>query len=274
MSKHALLIFTKAPAPGVTKTRLTEDKGGIFTPEEAADLYQAMLLDVATIAGEAIKELNQNGNDEYHLVISSPTAEDQKQLATLFAKEGINPDLYIIDQGKNFDEHFDNAFEQLFNLGYYSVVAIGGDLPTMPVSHITQAFQWLEHFRSTSGKGGFVQAPCQECGVSLVGYTAETPMDSQGVYYNLDGVPALDAYIMKATDRNIPVASLMPVADVDNAQDLAHTISLLRAMAYSNKFQAGVFLSSRTLDWIDEIGLVVSTPPNPNHDPREEIDQP
>lgn len=274
MSKHAVLIFTKAPAPGVTKTRLTEEKGGIFTPQEAADLYQAMLLDVATIAGQAIKELNQESNDEYHLVISSPTAGDQQKLAELFSQEGINPDLYIIDQGKNFDEHFDNAFTQLFNLGYYSVVAIGGDLPTMPVSHITEAFRRLQHFRHTSGKGGFVQAPCQECGVSLVGYTADTNMDSQGVYYNLDGVPALDAYIAKATDREVPVASLMPVADIDNAQDLAHSISLLRAMAYSNKFQPGILLSSRTLNWIDEIDLIVSTPPNPNHDPREEIDQP
>jgi len=39
--KHAFLLFTKAPAPGVTKTRLTEARGGILTPEEAADFYRA-----------------------------------------------------------------------------------------------------------------------------------------------------------------------------------------------------------------------------------------
>lgn len=273
MLKHALLIFTKAPKPGVTKTRLTEEKGGIFTPEEAADLYQAMLLDVATIAGQAIRTLKQAGDDEYHLVISSPSPADQEALTNLFAREGIKPDLFITDRGKNFDEHFDNAFQQLFALGYYAVVAVGGDLPTMPVSHLTQAFQWLEHFRIASNQGGFVQAPCQECGVSLVGYTVDTPMDSQGVYYNLDGIPALDAYIAKAEARNIPVAALMPVADVDNTQDLAHSISLLRSLAYAAKFQKDMFLATRTLNWIDQSGILVCTPPNANHDPREQVDR-
>lgn len=273
MLKHALLIFTKAPQPGVTKTRLTEEKGGIFTPEEAADLYKAMLLDVTAIAGEALRILRKENGQAYHLVISSPSAADRDALAELMAGEGFQPDLFLVDRGKNFDEHFDDAFRQLFHLGYTSVVAIGGDLPTMPVSHLVQAFRWLEHFRTTSPQGGLVQAPCQECGVSLVGYTAATPMDSQGVYYNLDGVPALDAYITKATERNIPVAALMPVADVDNVQDLAHTISLLRALAYAAQFQKEAFLATRTLHWIDQSGIVVCTPPNTNHDPREQVDR-
>jgi glycosyltransferase A (GT-A) superfamily protein (DUF2064 family) len=278
-SKHALMIFTKAPTPGVTKTRLTEEKGGILTPEEAAELYQAMLLDVAHIATEALAELNTqnktnncNQFQEYHLVISSPSQSDREQLEVLMQEAGINPSLYIIDQGKTFDDHFDDAFRQLFDLGYYSVVAIGGDLPTMPVSHLVQAFQWLAHFAGTSQQGGFVQAPCQECGVSLVGYTADTPMESQGVYYNLNGVPALDAYIHKAALKEIPVACLTPVADIDDVRDLAHSISLLRAMAYAQPFQRDLYLAHRTLAWIDRTGIIVNTPPNLNHDPRYEID--
>lgn len=279
VSKHALLIFSKAPTPGVTKTRLTEARGGIFTPEEAADLYQAMVLDVAHIASKAVQKLNSqnpvngHGQDrEYHLVFSSPSQRDREQLEKLLQETGIEPSLFIIDRGKTFDDHFDDAFKQLFDQGYSSVVAIGGDLPTMPLNHLVEAFRWLDHFRDTSGRGGFVQAPCQECGVSLVGYTAETPMDSQGVYYNMDGVPALDAYINKAAGREIPVACLAPVADVDDINDLAHCISLLRAMAYAKPYQQDIFLAQRTLDWIDKSGIIVSTPPNPNHDPRSAID--
>jgi glycosyltransferase A (GT-A) superfamily protein (DUF2064 family) len=279
VSKHALMIFTKAPNPGVTKTRLTEARGGIFTPEEAADLYRAMVLDVAHIASEAIRSLNTQNpvnchgqGREYHLVFSSPSTSDREQLEGLLKESGIEASLFIIDQGKTFDDHFDNAFKQLFDQGYDSVVSIGGDLPTMPVSHLIQAFQWLDHFKDTSDRGGFVQAPCQECGVSLVGYTANTPMDSQGVYYNMDGVPALDAYINKAAAKEIPVACLAPVADVDDINDLAHCISLLRAMAYAKPFQQDIFLAERTLDWIDQSGIIVSTPPNPNHDPRSTID--
>jgi glycosyltransferase A (GT-A) superfamily protein (DUF2064 family) len=280
--KNAFLLFTKAPNPRVTKTRLTSARGGIFTPEEAADFYRATLLDVTELGFLALAELNRaaqasaNGDtpDRYDFVVSCSPAADQPVLEALFAENGPwpAPILFITDQGKTFDEHFDDAFRQLFARGYHSVVSIGGDLPTMPVSHIVQAFQWLEYYDSCSSQGGFVQAPCQECGVSLVGYTADTPMDSTGVFYNPEGVPALDAYIAKAGERGVPVANLMPVADVDDTRDLAHTISLLKATAYSVNCQPGVFLAHRTLDWIRRTGVVISTPPNAGHDPREAID--
>jgi glycosyltransferase A (GT-A) superfamily protein (DUF2064 family) len=285
--KHAFLLFTKAPTPGVTKTRLTEARGGILTPEEAADFYRAALLDVVEIGFQALAELNNGASaeadgtaapggepDRYDFWVSCTSKNDQEKLEELFEQAGPwpRPIAFISDRGKTFDEHFDDAFQQLFRGGYHAVVSIGGDLPTMPVSHIVQAFQWLDYFDSFSERGGFVQAPCQECGVSLVGYTAETPMDSKGVFYNLDGVPALDAYITKAAERGVPVASLTPVADVDDMGDMAHMASLLKAIAYSSQCQPGLFVARRTLDWFKQTGIVISTPPNAQHDPREQID--
>jgi len=278
--KHAFLLFTKAPIPGTTKTRLTKARGGIFTDQEAADFYQAMLLDVADIGFRALAELN-NGNvsdgkepERYDFFVSYSPEGDRAIMEQLFQDNGSwpAPIQFIQDRGLSFDEHFDDAFKQLFQQGYHSVVSIGGDLPTMPVNHIVQAFQWLSYFDSFSERGGFVQAPCQECGVSLVGYTARTPMDSTGVFYNLQGVPALDGYIQKASERGVPVASLTPVSDIDDTRDLAHTISLLQAIAYSSQFQPEQHLAYRTLSWIRRMGVVVSTPPNAEHDPREELD--
>ncbi len=280
--KHAILLFTKAPSPGVTKTRLTEARGGILTPVESAEFYQATLLDVTEMCFQALAELNQQAEaeandperDRYDLVVSCSPEADVQRLQALFDSHGPWPAeiTYIVDRGKNFDEHFDDAFQQLFDRGYHAVVSVGGDLPTMPVNHLVQAFQWLDYFDSFSDRGGFVQAPCQECGVSLVGYTAGTPMDSVGVFYNLHGVPALDAYVLKAEEKGVPFASLSPVADVDTVGDLAHSISLLKALAYSVQFQPGTHLARRTLDWINKTGIVISTPPNPEHDPRENID--
>ena len=40
--KHALLLFSKVPEPGKTKTRLTTEHNGLLTPEEAAELYRAL----------------------------------------------------------------------------------------------------------------------------------------------------------------------------------------------------------------------------------------
>jgi len=279
---HALMIFTKAPIPGRTKTRLTTARGGIFTPEEASAFYLASLLDVVEIAFAALEELNRaavaKGNGEpqetYDLVLSCSPASEQAILKE-FLRE-VDPELlrmsFISDFGTNFDEHFDDAFEQLFGLGYHSVVAVGGDLPNLPPSHIVQAFCWLERLEAGSASGAFVQAPCQECGVSLVGYTASTPIDSQGVYYNLDGVPALDAYIMRAARLGIPLATLPPVADVDDVVDLAHAASLIRSADYSKQFQPDLFVPRHTLAWLNQNSIVVATPPNQEHDPREAID--
>lgn len=281
LKKHAFLLFTKAPQPGKTKTRLTEERGGILTPEEAADFYQAMLLDVADIGFKALTELNgrpapdsETVKQQYDFVISCSSESDQENLKALFegAEPWPAPIIFITDRGRNFDEHFDDAFQQLFRQGYHSIISVGGDLPTMPVSHIVRAFDWLEYFDSFREKGGFVQAPCQACGVSLIGYTKDTPMDSQGVFYNLEGVPALDAYTAKAQERGVPVALLDTIADVDDVPDMAHTISLLKAISCSSYHQPELFVARRTLDWVYRTGIAVSTPPNSLHDPREQID--
>jgi hypothetical protein len=70
---------------------------------------------------------------------------------------------YIQDKGANFDEHFDDAFSQIFALGYESVLSVGGDIPTMPRNHVVQGFQWLHYFADNYEGDGVVLAPCQEC---------------------------------------------------------------------------------------------------------------
>ena len=44
--KNVVLLFSKVPAVGLVKTRLTTLKDGIFTPETASALYHCMLFDV------------------------------------------------------------------------------------------------------------------------------------------------------------------------------------------------------------------------------------
>ncbi|MDR1714094.1 MAG: DUF2064 domain-containing protein [Coriobacteriales bacterium] len=285
--KHALLLFCKPPIPGLVKTRLTVEKGGLFTPEDAAEFFRRSLYDVAEMGFEALWELDaaareaREANPEapehvYDFFISTTPAENLPVMRETFESIGEWPREihYIVDEGANFDEHFDNAFEQIFALGYNDVVSVGGDQPTMPRSHITQAFQWLDYLDNTYDNGGVVQCPCQECGVSLVGWTSKTPMDHKTVYYNLTGRPALDAYVEKCSDAGVQLVSLDPVADVDNVTDLAHTTSVLRALAYSKQAQPDIFVAHRTLAWLNWKGIRVGTPPNEDRDSRDGIDVP
>lgn len=284
-SKQALLVFSKPPVAGMVKTRLTRKTGGIFTDEQAADFFRMCLYDVCEASMHALIEL-QRENDAlvqrdptatkitYDFFISTTPQNNLELMKETFDAIGPWPMEihYITDSGATFDDHFDDAFQQIFNMGYDHIVSVGGDIPTMPKSHVTQAFQWLDYFHA-QGTPGFVCAPCQECGTSLVGFSRDTDMNHQGVYYNMDGVAALDAYMSKVREKDIPVAYFSPVADIDEAVDLAHAISCMKAIEQAAQFQGELFVPRRVLNWVDAMGIQVSTPPNDEHDPRQYIDQ-
>lgn len=276
--KKALIFFTKVPTPGLTKTRLTKEHGGIFTPEEAAELYRAVMLDTAEVGFRALEQLqtmaaSTQQDVEYDFVISSTPEHDHPRLKEIFDElDHRQVELkFIADCGQNFNEHFNDAFQQLWKLGYDSAVAVGGDQPQMTTANIMQAFKWLDRFQESHQKG-LVHCPCQACGVSLVGLTKDTPIDFKGVFYNTDGISALDAIINICNKKEIPVAALETVADIDNVEDLAHALSLAHSQSYTAKFQPEVVVPQRFIDWANETGLTVTTPPNSDHDPRELID--
>ncbi len=281
--KEALLIFTKPPLPGVVKTRMTAEYGGFFTEEEAASFYRCCFYDVCEMGMRSLVELTERNERmraedpsldkiTYDFFCSTTPPECIDQVRELFDKIKIWPMEVnlLVDRGSSFDEHFNDACQQLFDMGYESFVAIGGDVPTMPKGHIKQAFQWLDYFQEI-GKPGFVYAPCQECGTSLVGYSYNTPIDHTGVYYNMDGRPALDGYLGKIQESGIPSAYFDPVADIDEVTDLGHAISCMKSIREAAKYQ-DLFVPRRTLGWCEIMGIQVSTPPNENHDPRDYLD--
>ena len=281
--KVALLIFTKPPLPGVVKTRMTTEYGGFLTMEQAAGFYRCCFYDVCAMGMQAIVELRERNERmraedpsvdkvTYDFFCSTTPPECIDQVKELFEKLGPWPvEVNLLaDKGSSFDEHFNDACQQLFDRGYESFVAIGGDVPTMPKSHIKQAFQWLDYFQEI-GKPGFVYAPCQECGTSLVGYSYNTPIDHTGVYYNMDGRPALVGYLEKIQEADIPSAYFDPVADVDEVTDLGHAVSCMKSIREAAKYQ-DLFVPKRTLAWVEIMGIEVSTPPNDNHDPRDYLD--
>ena len=270
----------------MVKTRLTEGRGGVLTNEEAAELYRCCLLDVTDLSMLALNDLENENNVErtrdsdaptriYDFVISTTPEESVDLMRSLFEGEGgwDRPIRYFCDKGASFDEHFNDAFAQLFEDGYDNVVAIGGDHPTISREHISDAFKWLDYFSKLNDSGfGFVQAPCQESGVSLIGKTRSTPVFADNVFYNMQGRPAIDGYVEILKQLEIPNAFLHSISDIDNDADLAHAISCINAIAEASLYQTGLFVPLRVLEWMDRMGLKASSPPNENHDPRDDID--
>ena len=283
--KYAILIFSKPPIPGLVKTRLTRERGGIFTQEQAAQFFKRSLWDVTELAMWCMDDLEALNRQEmesnpgspkrsYDLFISTTPASNVELMKQTIEEIGQWPReiIYMADKGATFDDHFDMAFQEIFDQGYEAIVSIGADIPTLPRSHVTQAFQWLIYFNEVLGTPGFVQAPCQQSGVSLVAQTKGTPITAQGVYYNRTGLPALDAYTDKLNEVDIPNMFLDPVSDVDNDNDLAHAISCLNAVAVASLYNPSLYVARRVLEWVDKKGLVVVAPPNDEHDPRQYLD--
>ena len=285
VQKEALLLFSKPPIPGKVKTRLTTKFGGFMSDNQAADFFKMCLYDVAETCIHALFEL-QWANDaavaenpeatkiQYDFFVGCPEANLQLMKDT-FDEIGPWPMEihYITASGATFADHFDDAFGQIFGMGYDCIVSVGGDIPTLPKDHLTQSFTWLEYFRNC-GTPGVVMAPCQECGTSLVGFHYDTPINHQGVYYNMEGKPALDAYIEKIDATHLPCAYFAPIAAIDEVTDLAPAISCLKAVTRAAEFQPTIRVAQRVLNWVDYMGITVSTPPNEEHDPRQYLDNP
>jgi len=157
-----------------------------------------MMLDVVDISLQAVDMCNKSSNtarEHYNFVICCSPENEKGTLQAIFEEElpataAIN---YIVDQGASFDEHLNDAYHQLFQQGYDSVVCIGGDMPTILPEFLQRAFQWLHYLGAESAQGAIVIAPCQAAGVSLIGLTSNAPMDFSGVFYNLQGTSALEA---------------------------------------------------------------------------------
>ena len=192
--KNALLLFSKLPEPGLVKTRLTTLKDGVFPPETASALYHCMLFDVVEICCAALSELEACGElteleaqdegagrilDEYEFVISTAPAENVPKMRELFfsAGEWPRPLKFIADKGASFDEHYNDAFDQVWESGADCILSMGADMPALTVRDIIGGFRALHKLMESPDcpDDGLVISPDQEMGVSVIGWTRNTP---------------------------------------------------------------------------------------------------
>jgi glycosyltransferase A (GT-A) superfamily protein (DUF2064 family) len=269
--RKAIIVFTKVPRVGDIKTRLTTERGGILTPEEAKDFYEAFLLDVieaciAAESGDVWICYNQAGDRNYFQDFLSRLIDPGK-IKGIFS-----------DQGGKFDECIQYAADYILKCGADDRLAdalliIGGDLPGLQPGYIQAAFAKLEQLaRSPQGMSAakelvpgtdygaaLVEGSCQEGGFSIVGYTCNTPFNFQGVFYNQDGGTALDMLVEKAEELQIPFGFIQNVPDVDIPVDLASIIPELGAIKLAARYDPAVKTADWTTALLEKMGLVTTT---------------
>ena len=272
---NTLLLFAKIPVPGLVKTRLTRERGGWFSPEKASWLYHCMLFDVAEICCSALSSLEERDPDgDYELVISTTPASNLDAMESLFAESGSWPRAirFDYDEGATFDEHYNGAFQKCWDRGSDFILSVGADLPALTKADIIRGFETM-HAARAAGADSVVIAPDQELGVSIIGWARDLAFDHTGVYYNMDGLTALPAYVRKAAAAGIPMRYLPPVPDVDTMADLMHATTVVETLMYCAESGDDVTPPWRCADAFAQLGIAdLRIAPNSLVDPRGSID--
>lgn len=141
-SKSALIIFTRNPELGKCKTRLAKTIGN----EAALEIYKHLLKHTAEIA----KKVSADRYVFYSEIIQKEDIWDPE----FFKKKR--------QEGTDLGERMENAFSELFQLGYEKVLIIGSDLLDLNAEIISEGFQKL-------GQHDYVLGPAEDGGYYLFG---------------------------------------------------------------------------------------------------------
>jgi len=204
MAKHAnaLVVMAKAPLPGAVKTRLVPP----LSPEEAADLYRALLLDLLESLGSF------RGADRF---IAFTPAE----AAPLFNDMAPLGFVSFPQRGEDLGKKMSHIFEELFTKGYRNIVLVGSDLPVFPARFLEDAFMALE-----GSERDLVLGPSRDGGYYLIGMNRYVPQVFQGI-------PWSSRSVLSATVQKLPALGLAPHfipawLDIDTPEDLRYLASL------------------------------------------------
>ena len=197
--KEALVLMAKAPLPGQVKTRLI----GALAAEDVADLYAAFLSDTFALMEEIADE-----REELRLVLCY-TPEGAEEAFEKVEREGS---LMLAQRGATLGERLQNCFGDLFELGYFSVVVLGGDSPTLPGENVWAAFE------SLTADNQVVIGPAEDAGYYLIGMRKLHQPLFQDIPWSTQEVLAITH--QRARGLGLELIELPSWYDVDTPADL------------------------------------------------------
>jgi uncharacterized protein len=191
-----LMIFTRLPAAGRTKTRLMPALGA----EGAAELQRQMTLHTVRCARRAARD----GGLDVQIHHAGGQGED--------FRGWLGPDLNYRTQSEgDLGQRMAQAFAAAFQAGRPAAVLIGCDCPQLDENLLRRAFQEL-------AEGNLVLGPALDGGYYLIGLRQDCPELFQGMAWGTDRVRADTLRI--AASKGLTVKLLEPLSDVDRPEDL------------------------------------------------------
>ena len=189
MSKNLLLIFTRNPELGKTKTRLAKSIGN----ETALAIYKFLL--------HKTNQVTQNLPCDKAVYYSVKIRRDDIWNENIYQKHQ--------QKGEDLGIRMQNAFQNAFDVGYKKVVIIGSDLYDLTENHINKAFEKLD-------TNDVVIGPAEDGGYYLLGMkTLQTT-----IFTNKDwGTSTVRKDTLKDLEK-VDVHLLEKLNDIDVIEDI------------------------------------------------------
>lgn len=206
MTRRALLVVAKRPAPGQTKTRLTPP----LTGEQAAALYECFLRDTLDVILAARAQLPLTP-----IIAYLPAGEEAyfQQLAPEFE--------LLLQEGNDLSERLHHATAHCLMNGYDQAFIMDSDSPTLPAASLVEAFTALDTADVTLGRcadGGYygigIKQPAAPLFLNVTMSTATVAHDT----------------LAQAAAHHLRVALLPECYDIDYVSDLQHLITDLTTL--------------------------------------------
>jgi rSAM/selenodomain-associated transferase 1 len=212
-SANALVILTKAPQPGQSKTRLVPP----LSYDEAADLARALLLD----------QLQNLATFDAARLFIAFTPKSAAVFFEGFIAQGFT---CFAQQGQSLGQRMSHAFQHLFASGFENIILIGSDLPTLPVRFFHQGYASLEK------SADVVLGPSADGGYYLVGMKRMIAALFDDIGWS--GADVLSQTMNKLGDLGLKHELLPDWYDIDTEKDLERLRSQRRCheVAMKNTF--------------------------------------
>jgi uncharacterized protein len=209
MPKACLIIFTRYPEPGKTKTRLIPALG----IEGAALLHQQM----AEYTVQQARTLQQSQSLAIEIWFVGGNIE--------LMQTWLGKDLVFREQPEgDLGDRMSAAFQTAFNQGYTAVIIVGTDCPELNTALLAQGFAELQNHPLTLG-------PALDGGYYLIGLRQFVPELFTKIPWS---TAAVLSTTLKIADRLALNPNLLPyLQDIDTPQDLIQAQSRLTTINQS-----------------------------------------
>lgn len=213
--KRAIIIFTRVPAAGQTKTRMMP----YLSPQECRELHCCFLRDIAVSCRKVKADL---------FVCYTPEGQAD-ELKNIFGDAAG----YFPQEGESLGERMENGIRRVLKRGYHACVLIGTDIPEIRDGDFRQAFAVLE-------KCDVVFGPTADGGYYLVGMKALHREVFDGQSYGHGSVLANTVQALAAAQ--LSVGHIRMLHDLDTKEDLCGYRERMREFPELQRTETGRYL--------------------------------